>query len=84
MSFAAFNQLSGLLRNKSTVRFERCPVQEPITSEIAMAIGLRYLSCGKRLDLKNVYRLSLASVYSVRNMFLDAVKLCPERSEYVP
>ena len=78
MSLAAFNKLRGLLHNKITVRFERCPVQEPITPEIVMAIGLRYLSGGKCLDLKNVYGLSLASVYRVRNMFLDAVNSCPE------
>ena len=78
LSLAAFNKLRGLLHNKIMVRFERCPVQEPITPEIVMAIGLRYLSGGKCLDLKNVYGLSLASVYRVRNMFLDAVNSCPE------
>jgi hypothetical protein len=78
MSLQAFNKLKGLLGDKVKVRLERCPVAEPITPEIVMSIGLRYLSGGKCLDLKNVYGLSLASVYRVQDMFIDAVNSCPE------
>jgi DDE superfamily endonuclease len=78
MSLEAFNKLKGLLGDKVKVRPERSPVLENITPEIVMAIGLRYLSGGKCLDLKNVYGLSLASVYRVRDMFIDAVNSCPE------
>jgi hypothetical protein len=73
MSLQAFNKLKGLLGDKVKVRLERCPVAEPITPEIVMSIGLRYLSGGKCLDLKNVYGLSLASVYRVQDMFIDAL-----------
>jgi hypothetical protein len=80
MSLQAFNKLKGLLGDKVKVQLERCPVAEPITPEIVMSIGLRYLSGDKCLDLKNVYGLSLASVYRVQDMFIldAAVNSCPE------
>jgi hypothetical protein len=78
MSLEAFNKMKELLGDKIAVRFERCPMPEPITPEIVMSIGLHYLSGGKYLDLKNVYGLCLASVYRVRDMFIDAVNSCPK------
>jgi hypothetical protein len=78
MSINAFNKLREILGESIIFRSERSPVPEPIYPEMVMSIGLRYLSGGMCLDLKNVYGLSLPSVSRIRDVFIDAVISCPQ------
>ena len=78
MSVNAFRTLRDLLGPSIDLKAYRSPVPEPIYPELVMAVGIRYLSGGKCLDLKNAYGLSLPSVYRIRDMFVDAVNSCPD------
>ena len=78
MFFDTFQNLKELLGASIYLQAHRCPVPEPIYPELVMAVGIRYLSGGKCLDLKNAYGLSLPSVYRTRDMFIDAVNSCPD------
>ena len=78
MSLEAFRNLKELLGPTICLKAYRSPVPEPIYPELVMAVGIRYFSGGKCLDLKNVYGLSLPSVYRSRDMFIDAVNSCPD------
>ena len=78
MSVDAFRNLRDLLGESIYLQAHRTPVPEPIYPELVMAVGIRYLSGGKCLDLKNAYGLSLPSVYRTRDIFIDAVNSCPD------
>ena len=84
MSLRAFWRLTKLLGKDIIVDDIHCPVHEHIFPEIIVAVGLRYLSGGKCLDLKTAYGLSLTSVYRSRNLFLFAVNRCPELDIKMP
>ena len=78
MSRTAFEKLRDMLGDMIIVQAHRCPVPEALYPEIIMAIGLGYPSGDKCLDLKNVYNVSLPSVYRICDPFINAVNSCPE------
>ncbi len=78
MSADAFQNLRALLGESIYLQAHRSPVPEPIYPELVMVVGIRYLSGGKCLDLKNAYGLSLPAVYRTRDMFIDAVNSGPD------
>jgi hypothetical protein len=78
MSDDAFRNLRDLLGPSIYLKAYWSPVPEPIYPELVMAVGIRYLSEGKCLDLKNAYGLSLPSVYQTRDMLVNAVNSCPD------
>jgi len=84
MSLAAFQKLTRILGNNIVVDDAYCPVDEPIIPEIVVAVGIRYLSGGKCLDLKTAYGLSLSSVYRCRDLFIVAVNVSPELDIRMP
>ena len=51
MSLAAFQKLRRILGKDIIVDEVYCPVDEPIVPELIVAVGIRYLSGGKCLDL---------------------------------
>ena len=84
MSLPAFQKLTHILGKSIIVDESYCPVHECIFPEIIIAVGLRYLSGGRCLDLKTAYGLSLSSVYRCRNLFISAVNKCPELDIKMP
>ena len=80
MSQTAFEKLRDMLGDMLIiVQARQCPIPEALLyPEIIMAIGLLYLSGGKCLDLKNVYSVSLPSVYRICDLFINAVNSCSE------
>ena len=68
-----------LVRNESMSRSE-----EPISVEIIVAVGIRYLAGGLILDIKNSYGLSRAASYNCENCFLDAVLGTDESKTKLP
>jgi hypothetical protein len=85
MSLQAFEKLTHHVLGKDIVIDEsHSPVLEHIPPEIVIAVGIRYLSGGKCLDLKTAYGLSLSSVYRCRNLFILAVNRCPELDIRMP
>ena len=84
MTLRAFQKLTRMLGENIIVDDTCCPVYEHIYPEIIVAVGLRYLSGGKCLDLKTAYGLSLTSVYRCRNLFIHAVNVCPELDISMP
>jgi hypothetical protein len=51
MTLAAFQKLTRILGKDIIVDEVYCPVDEPIVPELIVAVGIRYLSGGKCLDL---------------------------------
>ena len=84
MSRTAFEKLRVMLGDMIIVQAHRCPVPEALYPEIIMAIGLQYLSGGKCLDLKNVYSVSLPSVYRIHDLFINAVNSCLIKGTKLP
>lgn len=84
MSVRAFRKLTRILGKNITVDETFCPVSESIYPEIIVAVGIRYLSGAKCLDLTTCYGLSLTSVYRCRNLFITAVYVCPELDISMP
>ncbi|KAI2507521.1 nuclease [Fragilaria crotonensis] len=84
MSLQAFEKLTHVLGKDIVIDEVHCPVLEHIPPEIVVAVGIRYLSGGKCLDLKTAYGLSLSSVYRCRDLFILAVNRCPELDIRMP
>jgi hypothetical protein len=84
MTLQSFQKLTRVLGKNIVADESCCPVHEHIYPEIVVAVGLRYLSGGKCLDLKTGYGLSLTSVYRCRNLFIYAVNVCPELDINMP
>jgi hypothetical protein len=78
MEESSFNLLCTLLRPSITVDVTRARASgaEPICPELVMAIGLRWLAGGQWADICNSFCVSKASMYRIRNLFLDAVMDC--------
>ena len=78
MEESSFNLLCTLLRPSITVDVTRARASgaEPIYPELVMAIGLRWLAGGQWADICNSFCVSKASMYRIRNLFLDAVMDC--------
>ena len=84
MSLRAFRKLTRILGKNIVVDETRCPVHESIYPEIIVAVGIRYLSGGRCIDLKTSFGLSFTSVYRCRNLFIFAVNACPELDISMP
>ena len=57
-----------LVRDESMSRSE-----EPISVEIIVVVGIRFLAGDQILDIKNSYSLSKAASYNCVSCFLDAI-----------
>ena len=84
MTLQSFQKLTRILEKNIVADESCCPVHEYIYPEIVVAVGLRYLSGGKCLDLKTGYGLSLTSVYRCQNLYIYAVNVCPELDINMP
>ena len=51
---------------------------EPISPELVIAMGLRWLAGGMWQDIKQVYDVSRASFYCCKVQFLDAILGCQD------
>ena len=78
MEESSFNLLCTLLRPSITVDVTRARASgaEPIYPELVMAVGLRWLAGGQWADICNSFCVSKASMYRIRNLFLDAMMDC--------
>jgi hypothetical protein len=79
MKESSFNLLCTLLCPNITVDGMRARPSgaEPIYPELVMAIGLRWLAGGQWANICNSFCVSSkASMYRIRNLFLDAVMDC--------
>lgn len=78
MSHEAFNTLLAFLCPMITPNLVKAlnSCDEEIYPEMVMAVGLRWLSGGSYLDIKNVYGISTPTVYRLRDIFLDAILAC--------
>jgi len=84
MSIDTFTKLSEILTPELTRQSSKSSSPDPISVEIIMAIGLRWLAGGKVNDLKHVVSMSRAAVYKCRDDFLDAILSCAELSIDMP
>lgn len=76
MPLVAFQNLVSVLSPVIVRNTSRSRSPQPISVELIVAVGIRYLRGGEIMDIKNVYGLSKAEAYVSRNCFLDAVLQC--------
>jgi hypothetical protein len=79
MSLQAFMSLVDMLYQYISYDYLKCgftATQQPVQSEITVAIGLCWLTGGSYLDLKNVYCYSVDTIYKHRLLFIQAVNIC--------
>jgi len=74
MSPTAFNKL--LLLLSPYIHQSKTNGFLTVIPEIVLAIGLRTLAGGSYLDIKDVYNVSVTSVYRYRNKVVDAINQC--------
>ena len=77
MSERSFNQLVDILRPQVYAdefqSFQSTSGNDPITPEIVVAAGLRFLGGEKPKSIADIYGISIPSVDRILNNFLDAV-----------
>ena len=76
MPLVAFQNLVSLLSPIVMRNTSRSRSSQPISVELIVAVGMRYLRGGEIMDIKNVYGLSKTHAYRSRNCFLKAVLQC--------
>jgi hypothetical protein len=70
MLYIAFTKLQDLLSDRIQLNTCNTPVKDPISVQIVMASGLRWLAGCPCLDIRISMGISLPSVYCFRDMFL--------------
>lgn len=82
MSLLRFRELANLLRQRIDVNVEmsirRTRGKRPISAEITVLCGIRYLAGGSYLDIRNVAQVSIPSFYRAVHRFFQAVLSCNE------
>ena len=81
MSLSAFNNLVQVLYPRICFNLKKAmnSCGEPISPQIVIAIGLRWLAGGSYLDIKTCYSVSSRSIYRCRDVFISPVKQCIRR-----
>ena len=80
MTFQAFTALEDMLYQQVTYDYLKygytCSPQQPVHTDITVAIGLSCLAGSSYLDFKNVNCSSICTVYKHRLCFIHTVTLC--------
>lgn len=84
MSLAAFNHLKDLLRPRLMRAANKSRSVHPVSLEVIVGIGLRYLAGGMLNDIRHVFGTSFTEAYRCVCCFLDAVNSTPELDILLP
>jgi hypothetical protein len=82
---STFDKLCDYLHDKIFKRnFKKSKSTDPSIDEIIVGFGLRFPAGGKLNDIRHVYGISIATAYTCKNSFIDAVNDCPELEIKLP
>ena len=73
MSLQAFSKLHSILQVKLRRRIKLSRLIRPVTVEMVIGTGLRYLAGGKMNDIRHIFFLSKTECYNCIDSFLEAV-----------
>ena len=76
MSLRAFRKLLVTLGESITLDHRKSAGAVPILPEMVVAIGLRWLAGGSYIDIRHAYGCSVASIFRLRDVFINAVLEC--------
>ena len=84
MELRTFQKLCEILHSSITRKFNMSRLSQPISDEVIVGVGLRFLGGGALKDIRHVYGLSIAAVYECKNDFITAVNTCPHLEIKLP
>ena len=73
MTLGTFYKLRHYLHHKIKRNFKKSKSTEPIIDEIIVGVGLRFLVGDKLNDIRYIYGISIATAYTCKKSFIDAV-----------
>ena len=73
MTLGTFYKLCDYIHHKIKRNFKKSKSTEPIIDEIIVGVGLRFLAGGKLNDIRYIYGISIATAYTCKKSFIDAV-----------